>query len=86
MPQGSIDPKYAGICATAAATSCAAGNGSLPKPHVDPDSATGAAIRVGLPNSNGSGNVVSVLTQTNWGKATSYQAVRQFRFSVRFTF
>jgi hypothetical protein len=48
--QGSVPTQFGGICATAAATSCAQGNGSLPKPHVDPSSATGAAIRVGLPN------------------------------------
>ena len=69
VAQGGIDPKFAGICATAAATSCAAGNGSLPVPKVDPNSATGAAIRVGLPNSNGSGAVVSDSHPAELGQA-----------------
>jgi carboxypeptidase family protein/TonB-dependent receptor-like protein len=86
IANGSIPSQYGGICSTAAASSCGTGNGSLPVPKVDPNSATGAAIRVGLPSSNGTGAVVSTLTQLNWGKPTSYQAVRTFRFSVRFTF
>src|SRR5262249_4756829 len=44
--QGTVPTQYGGICATAAASSCALGSGSLPKPHVDPSSATGGAIRV----------------------------------------
>ena len=70
--------------ATAAASSCAQGNGSLPKPHVDPNSTTGRAIRVGLPDRNG--QLSSQVTNLTWGTPTNYQPVRQFRFSLRFTF
>jgi hypothetical protein len=80
--QGSVPTEFGGICATAAAASCAQGNGSLPKPHVNP--ATGAGIRVGLPNRNGV--LSSQVTNLTWGTPTNYQPVRQFRFSVRFTF
>ena len=82
--QGSVPNEFGGICATAAATSCAQGNGSLPKPRVDPNSPTGAAIRVGLPNRNGV--LSSQVTNLTWGTPTNYQPVRQFRFSIRFTF
>jgi len=82
--QGTVPNQYGGICATAAASSCGTGNGSLPLPKVDPNSPTGAAIRVGLPNQN---NVLtSTVTNLTWGKATAYQPVRQFRFSIRITF
>jgi len=82
--QGTVPTQYGGICTTAAASSCGQGNGSLPRPHVDPNSATGAAIRVGLPNPNGV--LSSQVTSLTWGKPTNYQPVRQFRFSLRFTF
>ena len=80
--QGAVPTQYGGICATKAATSCQPGNGSLPKPHVDP--ATGAGIRVGLPNANGA--LSSQVTNLTWGQATNFQPVRQFRFSLRLTF
>jgi carboxypeptidase family protein/TonB-dependent receptor-like protein len=82
--QGTVPAQYGGICATAAASSCGQGNGSLPKPHVDPNSATGAAIRVGLPNRNGV--LSSQVANLTWGTPTNFQPVRQFRFSIRFTF
>ena len=82
--QGSVPTQFGGVCATSAASSCAQGNGSLPKPHVDPNSTTGGAIRVGLPNRNGV--LSSQVTNLTWGTPTNYQPVRQFRFSIRFTF
>ncbi len=51
---------------------------------MDPNSPTGAAIRVGLPNQNGV--LTSTVTNLTWGTPTTYQPVRQFRFSIRFTF
>jgi hypothetical protein len=73
-----------GVCATAAATSCTSGNGSLPLPRIDPASPTGNTIRVGLPNA--AQNLISATTNLAFGKPTAYQAVRQFRFSLRVTF
>ena len=70
-----------GICSTTASSSCAAGNGSLPVPVA---TANGTAIRVGIPNA--AGILTSRLTLLTWGKPTAYQAVRQFRFSIRLTF
>jgi hypothetical protein len=57
-------------------------NGSLPRPRIDP--ATGAGIKVLLPDPSGAPLVVT--TNLNWGRATAFQAVRQFRFSLRVTF
>ncbi|MGZ3447088.1 MAG: hypothetical protein ACXU88_15485, partial [Myxococcaceae bacterium] len=82
--QGTVPNQYGGLCTGAAASTCGTGNGSLPLPKVDPNSATGAAIRVGLPNQNGV--LTSTVTNLTWGKATAYQPVRQFRFSIRITF
>ena len=31
-------------------------------------------------------NTIIVATNPNWGRATAYQAVRQFRFALRVTF
>ena len=74
--------QFGGVCSGTTAASCAPGNGSLPQPRTDP--ATGAAIRVGLPDRNG--NLSSQVTSLTWGKPTNYQPVRQFRFSLRLTF
>jgi outer membrane receptor protein involved in Fe transport len=82
--QGSIPTEFGGICANASAASCAPGNGSLPQPRVNPDSPTGGAIRVGLPNRNGV--LSSQVTSLTWGRPTNYQPVRQFRFSLRVSF
>jgi hypothetical protein len=82
--QGSVPTELGGICASPNPTSCAKGNGSLPRPRVDPGSTTGGAIRVGLPNLFG--KLSSQLTSLTWGKPTNYQPVRQFRFSLRTTF
>jgi hypothetical protein len=35
---------------------------------------------------NAAGILTSRVTQLPWGKPTAYQAVRQFRFSIRLTF
>ena len=80
--QGTIPTQWAGICSGTTANTCAQGNGSLPRPRIDPS--TGAGIRVLLPDP--SGNPTVVTTNINWGKATAYQAVRQFRFSLKVTF
>jgi hypothetical protein len=79
---GTIPTHYAGICTTADPSSCVPGNGYLPKPRIDP--ATGGGIRVLLPDPTGADTVVT--TNPRWGQATEYQAVRQFRFSLRVTF
>jgi len=82
--QGSVPSEFGGICATATADSCASGNGSLPRPRLDPNSAKGEAIQVGLPDQNGV--LSSRRTNLTWGTPINYQLVRQFRFSIRVTF
>jgi len=57
-----------------------AANGSLPKPRY----VQGAPAQVVLPDPFQ--NTSFVNTNINWGKPTNYQAVRSFRFSLRFTF
>ena len=82
--QGSVPSQYGGICSGTAPSTCAPGNGSLPRPIVDPQSSTGAPIRVGL--NDPSGQLASVPTRLTWGTPTNFQAVRQFRFSLRVVF
>jgi hypothetical protein len=82
--QGSVPTQFGGLCANATAASCGTGNGSLPHPRVDPNSPTGRAIRVGLPNPNGA--LSSQVTNLTWGRPTNFQPVRQFRFTLRVTF
>jgi len=82
--QGSIPTEFGGVCTSKDVKSCASGNGSLPRPRVDPGSNTGEAIRVGLPDRNGL--LSSQATNLNWGRPTNYQPVRQFRFGLRATF
>ena len=82
--QGSVPQQYGGICSGTAPSTCAQGNGSLPRPSIDPRSPTGAPIRVGLSDANG--QLASIPTKLTWGTPTSYQPVRQFRFSLRVTF
>ena len=60
-----------------------AGNGA-PQAPGRPGSATGAAIRIVLPNPNGV--ATPVVPNLAWGTPTNFQPVRQFRFSLRFTF
>ena len=57
-------------------------NGSLPLPRLD---SAGAPIQVLLPNPD-QRSAVAVPINLTWGRPASYQAVRQFRFSVRVTF
>ena len=57
-----------------------AANGSLPKPRY----VQGAPAQVVLPDPFQNESFVN--TNINWGKPTNYQAVRSFRFSLRFTF
>ena len=82
--QGSVPTEFGGICANATAASCTPGTGSLPRPRLDPNSPTGEAIKVGLPNPNGV--LSSQATNLTWGTPMTYQPVRQFRFSLRVTF
>jgi len=79
--QGNVPTQYGGFCSGTTADSCPQGNGSLPKPKAD---GSGNAIRIGLPNQNGV--LVARVPSLTWGTPTAYQAVRQFRFSIRFTF
>ena len=74
---GSIDPKYAGLCTGSDLSTCAQGNGSLPTSKTQ-------RLLVLLPDPSGAPAVVT--TNPRWGQATAYQAVRQFRFSLRVTF
>jgi hypothetical protein len=74
---GSIDPKYAGLCTSLDPASCAPGNGSLPTSKTQ-------HLLVLLPDPSGAPTVVT--TNPRWGQATAYQAVRQFRFSLKVTF
>jgi hypothetical protein len=82
--QGSVPQKYGGICSGDDPLTCAPGNGSLPRPVVDPRSSTGDPIKVGL--NDASGHLASLPTRLTWGTPTNYQPVRQFRFSLRVTF
>jgi len=81
--QGTVPAQFGGICSGTTIDTCAPGNGSLPKPRVA-NSTTGAAINVSLPDRNG--NPIPRVTNLTWGTPTNYQPVRQFRFSLRFTF
>jgi hypothetical protein len=74
---GSIDPKYAGLCTGSDLSTCAQGNGSLPTSKTQ-------HLLVVLPDPSGAPTVVT--TNPRWGQATAYQAVRQFRFSLKVTF
>ena len=85
--QGAVPPEFGGQCPSAGcpAGPLPQGNGSLPKPRIDTaPGANGAAVLVVLPNRNG----VPTPTVPNlaWGTPTNFQPVRQFRFSLRFTF
>jgi Carboxypeptidase regulatory-like domain/TonB dependent receptor-like, beta-barrel len=84
--QGSVPQEFGGQChfGECAAPPFPNGNGSLPKPTIDPASPTGNAIRVVLPNRNGV--ATPVVPNLAWGTPTNFQPVRQFRFSLRFTF
>jgi hypothetical protein len=82
--QGSVPQPFGGVCPVTAATAadCAPGNGSLPRPTVDV--ASGLVKPVVLPNPTGAPTPIT--PDTNWGRPTAYQAVRQFRFSLRVSF
>ena len=80
---GNVPPTYGGICpqgATDPAT-CAQGNGNLPKPYTYTDGSRGLVV---LPDAFQ--QPVVAATNPAWGRANAYQAVRQFRFSLRVTF
>jgi len=77
--QGTVPTKYGGTCTSDALSSCGQGNGSLPR-----QTQAGQTFRVVLPDPTQQPSVIIV--NPNWGRPTSYQGVRSFRFSARFTF
>jgi hypothetical protein len=79
--QGTVPHQYGGLCSGTDPSTCAPGNGSLPRPKVD---ATGNPINVGLRDPHG--QLASVPTNLAWGTPTNFQPVRQFRFSLRVSF
>jgi len=75
---GSIPTQYAGLCTNKDdPTTCAQGNGKLPSSKTQ-------TLLVLLPDPSGAPTVVN--TNPRWGQARTYQAVRQFRFSLKVTF
>ena len=85
-PYGTVCPASAGT-GTGAVAACIANplkpfSGSLPKPFYYAGTAT--PVNVILPNIARQPTVLQ--SNITWGQPTAYQAVRQFRFSVRLTF
>jgi len=88
-----IPTQFGGICPYTGATTLAdcrtalkngtgpVGNGSLPKPGTYPN---GTGFYTVLPDPSGRPKVVQI--NPAYGTATGYQAVRQFRFTLRVTF
>ena len=74
---GTVPNQYGGVCTGDDPANCAQGNGTLP-------SSKTTKLKVLLPDPAGSPTVVN--TNTRWGQATAYQAVRQFRFTLKVTF
>jgi len=74
---GSVPTQYGGLCPNGGP--CAPGTGSLPRP---PPPGT----NVGLPGPDQQPIAGGAAINARWGKPTQYQAVRAFRFGVRFTF
>ena len=72
---GTVPAQFGGVCQGASGP-CANGNGTLPKSA--PNLHVALADPTGIP--------IPVLVNPNWGRPTAYQAVRTFRFSVRYTF
>ena len=72
---GTVPTQYGGLCQSSTGP-CANGNGSLPK--AAPNRYVQLADPTGVP--------IPVQVNPNWGHPTSYQAVRTFRFSLRYTF
>jgi hypothetical protein len=72
---GTVPTQYGGVCAGASGP-CQQGNGSLPK--AAPNLHVALADPLGAP--------IPVQVNPNWGRPLAYQAVRTFRFSLRFTF
>ena len=86
--QGTVPAPYGAVCDVGqnlnacVANPLKAPNGSLPKPFVYAGTAT--PVNVILPNIERQPTVLQ--SNITWGQPTAYQAVRQFRFSVRLTF
>jgi hypothetical protein len=82
---GNVPPTFGGTCpegtTNATIANCTQGNGNLPKPYTYADGNRGLVV---LPSARQVPNVVQVFP--TWGRPTAYQAVRQFRFSLRLTF
>jgi len=72
---GSVPTQYGGVCAGSSGP-CQPGNGSLPK--AGPNLHVALADPTGVP--------IPVLVNPNWGGARSFQGVRTFRFTLRYTF
>jgi hypothetical protein len=84
---GSVNPAYGGLCTSPDPTTCANGNGSLPKPVT----VNGTAIRVGLPDPTVISSDPTIArtgasVNINWGQPTQYQAVRTIRIGARVSF
>jgi hypothetical protein len=86
--QGTLPAPYGAVCqqgqnlAACQAAPLSPANGSLPKPFYYADGIT--PVNVILPNIKRQPAVFQ--SNITWGTPTAYQAVRQFRFSVRLTF
>ena len=83
---GTIAPHYGGVCpddGTGNFVCSDNGNGSLPRAK-----SVAENLHVALPDpTSGVANAVTpAAVNVNWGKPTSYQAVRQFHFGLRVTF
>jgi outer membrane receptor protein involved in Fe transport len=72
---GTVPTQYGGVCAGPTGP-CQPGNGSLPK--AAPNLHVALADPTGVP--------IPVQVNPNWGRPLAYQAVRTFRFSLRYTF
>jgi hypothetical protein len=86
---GTIPTTFGGKCDPATSAQgdqppgpgCGQGNGNLPKPFLNPDGSRGLVVL----NDPFQQPIVAAVNPA-WGQANSYQAVRQFRFSLRVTF
>jgi len=78
--QGTVPKQFGGVCTTADPTTCAPGNGNLPKPFY----ANGAPGFVSLPDP--SQQPIGAGVNPNWGRPLYYQPVRTIRFGARLSF
>ena len=80
---GKVPNQFGGKCNDGETdpANCSQGNGNLPRPYVYPSGNRGLVV---LPDA--SQTPVVAATNPTWGQPTSFQPVRQFRFSLRVTF